>query len=141
MYYFVSLIPVIEGGYSCRFADFPEACTQGETIEEALAMAEDVLRIWAEDYEPVGDKKRPTPSTLQEALERTKEDIKEDLDCVDQSKPIICQLVRFPNVSTKPVRINISFPANVLEQIDKKASRLGLTRSKLLANAALLYDA
>lgn len=139
-YYFVSLIPTIEGGFSCRFADFPEAFTQGESIAEALEMAEDVLRIWAEDYKPIGEKERPVPSSLQKALELTQEDIKDDLDCVDTSRDIICQLIKFPELDTKPVRINVSFPKNILEQIDKKADNLGLTRSRFLANSALAYE-
>ncbi len=139
--YFASLIPVTDcdGGYICLFKDFPEAFTQGADIEDAIEMAEDVLRIWAEEYKPVGTKELPTPSRLRDALAFAEEEAK-SIEHFDAEREIIHQLIKVPNLSTKPVRINISFPANILEQIDKKANSLGLTRSKLLANGALAYE-
>jgi antitoxin HicB len=51
------------GGYMVTFPDIPEAMTQGESIEEALEMAKDVLEssfdFYFEDQRPV-----PMPSKL-----------------------------------------------------------------------------
>ena len=38
----------IEGGYTVSFPDLPGCLTCGETIEEAIEMAEDAKRIWLE---------------------------------------------------------------------------------------------
>ena len=39
-----------EGGFVVTFTDIPEAITQGDTIEEALAMAQDALETAIEFY-------------------------------------------------------------------------------------------
>ena len=41
--YAAYLIPAEEGGFIVRFRDFPEAITQGETVEEAYEEATDCL--------------------------------------------------------------------------------------------------
>jgi antitoxin HicB len=55
--------PADEGGYVVEFRDIPEAITQGDTLEEAEAMALDVLissmDFYFEDKRPV-----PLPSKL-----------------------------------------------------------------------------
>ncbi|MCL2875793.1 MAG: type II toxin-antitoxin system HicB family antitoxin [Betaproteobacteria bacterium] len=49
------------GGFVVTFPDIPEAITQGETLDEALAMAQDVLETALEAY--FDDKRAvPTPS-------------------------------------------------------------------------------
>lgn len=50
-----------DGGFVVTFADIPEAITQGDTVEEALAMAQDALETAIEFY--FEDKRAvPTPS-------------------------------------------------------------------------------
>ncbi|HEY1213151.1 MAG TPA: type II toxin-antitoxin system HicB family antitoxin [Bryobacteraceae bacterium] len=60
--------PVEGGRFVVRFRDVPEAITQGETIEEALVMAADVLAtvmdFYFEDRRPV-----PIPSEVEEGEE------------------------------------------------------------------------
>ena len=48
----------LEGGYVVSFRDIPEAITQGDTEEEAMLMAEDVLRSSMDFY---FESKRPVP--------------------------------------------------------------------------------
>ena len=56
--------PAEEGGYVVQFRDIPEAFTQGDTRQEAEAMAKDVLLFVLEDY--FDDRKAvPMPSTPQ----------------------------------------------------------------------------
>ena len=51
----------VHGGYVVSFRDIPEAITQGETVEEALAMAQESLEMAMEFY--FEDKRAvPTPS-------------------------------------------------------------------------------
>lgn len=52
---------VPEGGYVVTFRDVPEAITQGDTEEEAMAMAEDAL-VTAMDFYFEGQRVVPSPS-------------------------------------------------------------------------------
>jgi antitoxin HicB len=47
------------GGYVVTFPDIPEAITQGETVEEALKMAQDALETALDFY---FDDRRPVPA-------------------------------------------------------------------------------
>lgn len=63
--YPVRLVADREGGYAATFPDLPGCLTQGETIEEAVAMAEDARRGWIEvEYQRGHD--IPPPSYPQE---------------------------------------------------------------------------
>jgi antitoxin HicB len=50
-----------EGGYTVTVPALPECITQGETLEEAIAMAKDVIRLYVEsliaDGEPVPEER------------------------------------------------------------------------------------
>jgi antitoxin HicB len=59
--YPVTLTPEKEGGYVVTFRDIPEAITQGETVEEALAMAAEALEL-AMDFYFEGRHPVPMPS-------------------------------------------------------------------------------
>ena len=63
MRYFAVLYPALEGGYAVEFPDFPEALTQGDTLEEAIDMADDALGITIEEYTKA-KRDLPEPSTL-----------------------------------------------------------------------------
>ena len=54
-----------EGGYVAKFPDLPGCLTQGETLAEALAMAEDAKRGWIEASYDVGNE-IPLPSHPEE---------------------------------------------------------------------------
>lgn len=57
------LIPQPEGGFTVTFPDVPEAITQGETEEEAAAMAEDALVTALSFYTESAERlPRPSPS-------------------------------------------------------------------------------
>src|SRR5262249_27686726 len=55
------LAPQPEGGFTVTFPDVPEAITQGETAEEAAAMADDAL-VTALSFYPDRDETLPHPS-------------------------------------------------------------------------------
>ncbi len=44
-----------EGGYSVQVPALPGCVTQGETIEEAIAMAKDAIALYIEDLEKHGE--------------------------------------------------------------------------------------
>ncbi|MFI3270835.1 MAG: type II toxin-antitoxin system HicB family antitoxin [Pseudomonadota bacterium] len=138
-YYHVAIIPLLKNGFSVSIPDFPEGSTSADTFEEAIENAEDVLAICAEEY----TRERrviPMPSSIEAVKQKVALENEEYKAYVDFSREVYYQAIKLPSVDTKPVRVAVSFPKNILEQIDKKAEGLGLTRSKLLANGALAYE-
>lgn len=65
--------------------------------------------------------------------------------CAEEDLPLpegtLFQMVPCEEVSTRLVRVNVSFPESVLERIDAKAKLAGMTRSGFLAVAAQRYQA
>ena len=61
MYYPAKLARSSEGGFVISFRDIPEALTQGDSEEEAIAMARDAL-ITAMDFYFEDKRRVPTPS-------------------------------------------------------------------------------
>jgi hypothetical protein len=66
----------------------------------------------------------PEPSSLEEIM------------AIAENKDGVAALIEAPAAEIKSVRINITMPADVLDQIDKYAEREGFTRSGFLAQAA-----
>lgn len=56
--YPVKMLPDRKGGFVVTFPDIPEAITQGETVDEALEMAQDALETALDFY---FDDQRPVP--------------------------------------------------------------------------------
>lgn len=111
-----------DSDYGVSFPDLPGCITAGATLDEARDMAVEALALHldglAEDGEAI-----PAPSSLEAIMAD-----KENADGV-------AILVPAP-ATTKSVRINITLPSDVLEQIDQYAEREGFTRSGFLAQAA-----
>lgn len=109
--------------YGVSFPDFPGCVTAGATLDEARDMAAEALALHlnglVEDGEAV-----PEPSSLEEIM-------------TDQvNRDGVAVLVAAPAPAVKSVRINVTLPADVLEQIDRHAESEGFTRSGFLAHAA-----
>jgi len=138
--YLASFIPAKEGGYVCVFIDFPTVVSQGETLEEAIEMAEDLMSICAEEY-TIERKQLPQPSSFERVKELTSIELEKDKETIDFEREPFYQLIKLPNMETKPVRISVSIPKNVLEFVDKEADKLGMTRSGFLAKSAMSYSA
>lgn len=58
------LTPAEEGGYLIQFPDFPGIHTDGDSLAEAIDMAEDALNLWLWNAEEEND--IPKPSALKE---------------------------------------------------------------------------
>ena len=54
--YTIILHPDEEGGYAVTVPALPGVTTQGETIEEAIAMAKDAIALWIADAEEHGER-------------------------------------------------------------------------------------
>lgn len=135
--YFAVFMPVKEGGYAVEFPDIPEAFTQGADLDECLLMGADVLAIAVEEYARTR-KELPPPSSF-EAIESWADAQKDDPALAPDGR-FIFQLFRAPAADMTPVRVNISLPKAVLEEIDAKAAAGGFTRSGFLAKAAQEYQ-
>ncbi|UZD43008.1 type II toxin-antitoxin system HicB family antitoxin [Selenomonas sputigena] len=63
LYFYPAVFQSEEQGYSVFIPDIPGCMTQGETMEEALAMAQDAIGLMLEDVAPAD---YPTPSLPQD---------------------------------------------------------------------------
>lgn len=134
--YFAAFIPS-DDHWAVLFADF-DLATQGDTVAEAFAAAQEALRgrvkCMAEDGDPL-----PEPSDLTQARNRIVR------WCADEELPLpedtLFQMIPCEEISSRLVRVNVSFPEQVLERIDAKAKLAGMTRSGFLAAAAGAYEA
>lgn len=137
-YYCSYILRAKEGSFVIYFADFPEATTQGDTLQECLEMGEEAFNITIEEY--IRERRNmPVPSSIEETRKKALLQIEEDNDLIDISFEPLIQLYKSPDVSQKPVRVTVSFSKSTLDTIDIKAGKLGMTRSGFLAKCALSY--
>ncbi len=138
-YYYAYILKDKKTGYTVFFPDFPEATTQGDTIEECLDLGDEALNITLEEY--IRERRNvPEPSKLNEVKKKAKAKMKEYAELLDLSFEPLIQFFKASDTSQKPVKITVSFPKSALENIYKKAEQLGLTRSGFLVKAALAYE-
>jgi predicted RNase H-like HicB family nuclease len=112
-----------DSDYGVSFPDLPGVISAGTTLDEARTMAAEALALHLEGLAEDGDA-IPEPSSLEEIMSS-----KENRDGV-------AVLIPAPAVGVKSVRINITMPADVLDQVDRYAEREGFTRSGFLTQAA-----
>ena len=109
--------------FGVSFPDFPGLVTAGRDLDQARDMAEEALAFHIdgliEDGEAV-----PEPSSLTSVM----------ADLANRDGVAILVTVR--TQAPKAVRVNVTLPEDVLEQIDRFAATHGLTRSGFLAQAA-----
>ena len=109
--------------YGVSFPDLPGCISAGSTLDEARAMAAEALGLhldgMAEDGEAI-----PDPSTLEAIMADA------------GNRDGVAVLVDPPKAAVKSVRLNITLPDDLLEQIDRQAAASGMSRSGFLARAA-----
>jgi predicted RNase H-like HicB family nuclease len=112
-----------DSDYGVSFPDLPGVATAGRTLDEARAMAEEALALHieglVEDNEAI-----PEPSTL------------ETIMADPANRDGVAILVAAKTQAPKAVRVNVTFPEDVLAQIDRYAEEHGFTRSGFLTQAA-----
>jgi predicted RNase H-like HicB family nuclease len=112
-----------DSDYGVSFPDLPGCVTAGTTLDEAREMAVEALALHLEGLAEDGAA-MPEPSTLEAIMaDRANRDA-------------VAMLVEPPRSPGKSVRINITLPADVLDEIDRYVAAHGLTRSGFLARAA-----
>jgi antitoxin HicB len=78
-----------DGCYGVSFPDIPGVITGGDTIDEAIEQAAEVLEFAAEDWtDPDGSSGFKPPSTLDE--------LRKDPQFVEDAKDAVVALIEFP---------------------------------------------
>ena len=112
-----------DSDFGVSFPDLPGVVTAGTTLDDARDMAEEALALHLEGMADDGEA-IPEPSSL------------EDIMSNPENRSGVAILVSVKDDQPKIVRVNVTLPGDVLEQIDKYAETHGYTRSGLLTQAA-----
>ncbi len=124
MRHYIALIHKDEGSdYGVSFPDLPGVISAGATLDEARQMAAEALALHIEGMADEG-KPIPEPSSL------------EGIMAVAENRDAVAVLIPIAEGTARVVRVNITLPQDVLEEIDAYAERQGFTRSGFLAAAA-----
>lgn len=124
-------------GYSVYFPDVPNVCACGRTIQEAIVNASDglfvALRALVEKNQPL-----PAPSDMETVKEKVREI--RIIDELPYPEDTLYQYFSAPAAEMAPVRVNITVPKSILEEIDNNAKLAGMSRSGFLVAAAQAYS-
>jgi predicted RNase H-like HicB family nuclease len=113
-----------ESDFGVSFPDFPGLATAGTTLDDARAMAEEALAFHIEGLVADGEA-IPEPARL------------EDIMADPENRDGVAILVAVKTEArSKAVRVNVTLPEDVLQQIDRYAEVHGYTRSGFLTQAA-----
>ena len=112
-----------DSDYGVSFPDLPGVISTGSTLDEARDMATEALALHIEGLIEDGEA-IPEPSSLEDVMANA------------ENKDGVAVLIAAPAPIAKSVRVNVTFPSDVLDQIDQYAEREGFTRSGFLAQAA-----
>lgn len=124
MHHYIALIhKEADSDYGVSFPDLPGVITAGTTLDEARTMAEEALAFHIEGLMADGEA-IPEPSRL------------EDIMADRKNREAVAALIPAKTEAPRAVRVNITLPADVLQQIDRYAKMHGLSRSSFLAKAA-----
>lgn len=104
-----------DGSYTITYPDIPGCVSEGKSLENALYMAQDALRVWLQytldEKEPI-----PSPSTLQQ---------------VSAGPGEFVNLIRAVVRDDRAVRRTVSIP----KWLDDQVSAAGLSLSRILQDA------
>ena len=109
--------------YGVSFPDFPGVVTAGHNLDEARAMAAEALEFHVEGMTE-DDAAIPEPSSLETVM------------ADPANRDGVAILVALKDRAPRVVRVNVSVPEDLLDEIDRYADAHGFTRSSFLAQAA-----
>ena len=144
MYYYPATLvphPLHPGRYDVTFVDLPGCVSSGDTLVDALRMAQEALTLhlgsMLEDGDPI-----PAPSSLEAARQADETEAAAENDPLPP-KTIWQYVLADPSPrkakAEPPVRLSISLKPSVIEKIDAIAEDMGLTRSGVINVAARDY--
>jgi predicted RNase H-like HicB family nuclease len=113
--------------YGVIVPDLPGCFSAGDTMEEAIANAEEAILLHLEDDFAPGNARVPSVSALADLQSRK----------VYRGFAWGVVDVDLGKLSTKALRVNITVPERLLNTIDEYAERRGESRSAFLTRAAL----
>jgi predicted RNase H-like HicB family nuclease len=108
--------------YGGRFPDLPDVFTAADKLDDLPAMAQEAVEAMYD-----GEANIPAASSIEQWKDR--------VDYADGYWMLVS--IDRARVNTKPVRLNISLPEGLLNDIDAFAKSHHMTRSGFLAQAAL----
>jgi len=124
------------GGYSVYIPDVPQVAAGGESVAEAIDNATSALylalRGMAEHNAAI-----PESSSFHDVQSMVRAERKQD--GLPYPKETVYQYIPAPSLDTVPLRLNVSLPKALVEEMDEAARRLGMPRSGLIAVAAREY--
>lgn len=112
-----------DSDFGVSFPDFPGLITAGTDLDDANAMAVEALAFHIEGMIADGEAV-PEPSSIEEIM----------TDPRNRSGVVVLVSARID--TKKVVRVNITLPEDVLNEVDAYAEANGFTRSGFLAQAA-----
>ena len=112
-----------DSDFGVSFPDFPGVVTAGTSLDDARAMAEEALAFHIEGLLADGEA-IPEPSSLEEVM------------ADPGNRDGVAILVAVKSEARKAVRVNVTLPEDVLQQIDRFAAAHGFTRSGFITQAA-----
>ena len=120
-----------DSDYTVVFPDFPGCIAAGNTVKDALTLAEDALdlhvRGMIDDSEPI-----PEPGELPSSLERIDEVIDRKDAMAQGAESFVFALVPVI-VPERAQRVNLTFQPDIWADIGREAERRGMSRSAYLA--------
>lgn len=111
-----------DSDFGVSFPDFPGLATAGTSLDDAQAMAEEALAFHIEGLVADGEA-IPEPSSIDVVMT--------DRDNLDGVAVLVAARTETPKV-----RVNITAPEDVLDEIDRYADAHGFSRSGFLISAA-----
>ncbi len=112
-----------DSDFGVSFPDLPGCVTAGTTLDEARALATEALALHLEGFLADGEP-LPEPASIEHIMAER------------EHRDAVAILVDAPKHAAKSVRINITLPSDILDEIDRYAEAEGLSRSGFLARAA-----
>src|ERR1700689_4212353 len=107
MRHYIALIHKDAGSdYGVSFPDLPGVISAGSNLDEARKLAAEALAFHLEGMTEDGEAV-PEPSSLEAIM------------AIAENKDGVAVLIDVPDADVKSVRINITMPADVLDQIDR----------------------
>jgi predicted RNase H-like HicB family nuclease len=112
-----------DSDYGVSFPDFPGVVTAGTDLDDARHMAEEALAFHVDGLVADGEA-IPEASSLEAVM------------ADPEISGAVAILVSLKTEAKKAVRVNITVPEDVLQEVDAYAEQNGLTRSGFLVRAA-----